>query len=90
MPELISLDELVKMGLPPIIIYAAPIMFALVFIEWGISAWQNKGRYEAKDFWASTGIGIGNAIISSVTKLSLFGLILFFYNAMPWRIPYTW
>lgn len=90
MPELITVEELLNMGLPPIIIYAAPVLFALVFIEWGISAWQNKDRYEAKDFWASTGIGVGNIIVSSVTKISIFGLILFFYNIMPWRIPYTW
>lgn len=72
MPEMITVQELVNMGLPPIIIYAAPVMFALVFLEWGISAWQNKERYEAKDFWASTAIGIGNIIVSSVTKLSIF------------------
>ena len=65
-------------------------MFALVFIEWGLSAWQNKERYEAKDFWASTAIGVGNIIVSSVTKVSIFGLILFFYNMMPWRVPHTW
>lgn len=57
-------------------------MFALVFIEWEIIARQNKERYEAKDFWASTAIGVGNILVSSVTKLSIFGLILFFYNAM--------
>jgi len=90
MPELITVEELLAMGLPPIIIYAAPVMFALVFLEWGISAWQNKDRYEAKDFWASTAIGVGNIVVSSVTKVSIFGLILFFYNMMPWRVPYEW
>ncbi len=64
MPELITIEELTQMGLPPIIIYAAPVMFALVFIEWGLSAWRKWDLYDTKDFWASTAIGVGNIIVS--------------------------
>lgn len=90
MPELITIEELTAMGLPPIIIYAAPVLFALVFLEWGFSWYQNRDIYNKKDFWASAAIGIGNVTVSSLTKLSIFALVLFFYNIVSWRVPFTW
>lgn len=90
MPELITIEELMAMGLPPIIIYAAPVMFALVFLEWGFTWYQNSEVYSSKDFWASAVIGIGNVTVSSLTKVSIFALVLLFYNMVPWRISYSW
>lgn len=86
----LTLDQLRQMHFPPIIIYAAPVMFLLVFLEWGLSYRQKKDTYNKKDFWASTAIGIGNIIVSAILKLALFAVILFFYNMVPWRIPPTW
>lgn len=86
----ISLHELMQMDLPPIIVYAAPVMFALVLLEYIISLSMEEELYEGKDFWASTAIGIGNIIVSALTKAGLFAIILFFYNMVPWRIGQYW
>lgn len=75
---------------PNLILWAAPIMFLLVFIEWGISWYQKKDAYDAKDFFAASTIGLVNAGISALIKVVVFGSALFFYNISPFRIPATW
>lgn len=86
----LTLKELMAMDLPPIIHYAAPVMFALVFLEWGISIYQNRNIYDKKDFLASSAIGLGNLVVSAFVKTGMFFIILFFYNLVPWKIPHTW
>lgn len=88
--DIITLEELRQMNLPPIIHWAAPVMFALVFLEWGISAYQKRDIYDTKDFLAASTIGIGNVLISALIKFSLFAVVLFFYNLFPWSIPPAW
>lgn len=75
--------------LPPIVLYAAPLIFALVALEWGISRKEHAALYNSKDFWASLLIGIGSLGSSAVTKVGLFALLLGVYNRMPWHIPAT-
>lgn len=75
---------------PNLILWAAPIMFLLVFIEWGISWYQKKDAYDTKDFLAASTIGLVNAGISALIKVTIFGSALFFYNISPFRIPPTW
>jgi sterol desaturase/sphingolipid hydroxylase (fatty acid hydroxylase superfamily) len=88
--ELLTLEKLEQMDLPPIIIYAAPIMFALVLLEYLISHYQNRKVYDGKDFLAASTIGIVNVIINAAIKFGLFAVILVFYNLVPWYIPHTW
>lgn len=86
----ITLEQVLNMDLPPVIIYAIPVMLSLVLMEYVLNLRENKKVYEGKDFWASVVIGIGNLIVSAILKAASFGLILFFYNLVPWGIPYTW
>ena len=86
----ILLEDLSIEQWPNLIIWAVPIMFSLVFIEWGISWYQKKDAYDTKDFFAASTIGIVNAGISALIKVFVFGSALFFYNISPFTIPVTW
>lgn len=86
----ISLEDLQIENWPNLILWAAPIMFLLVFIEWGISAYQKKDAYNTKDFFAASTIGLVNVGISALIKIATFGSALFFYNISPFTIPFTW
>ncbi len=88
-PE-ITLETIMTMDLPPIIVYAAPIMIALVGVEYYIRVKRMKLPYDTKDFWAALAVGIGNIIVSAIFKLAMFGVILYFYNMVPWYVPHTW
>ncbi len=85
-----TIDDILAMDMPNIILYAAPVMFILVALEWYISYRQKKEYYNSKDTFAATAIGLVNVAISAAIKIATFGLILFFYNLVPWSIPMTW
>jgi sterol desaturase/sphingolipid hydroxylase (fatty acid hydroxylase superfamily) len=86
----ITLEDIGASEWPNIILWAAPIMFLLVFIEWGISIYQNKDTYDKKDFLAATTIGLVNVGISALIKVFIFGAVLFFWNLAPLKIPASW
>jgi sterol desaturase/sphingolipid hydroxylase (fatty acid hydroxylase superfamily) len=65
-------------------------MIGLVLLEWALSLYQNRRIYDTKDTLAATAIGVGNLVISAFIKVATFGIIIFFYNLAPWRIPPTW
>jgi len=88
--EKLTYEKVLAMDLPPIIVYATPVMIGLVLLEWGLSLYQNRQIYDTKDTLAATAIGIGNLIISALIKVASFGIIIFFYNLAPWHIPPTW
>jgi len=75
---------------PNIIIWAAPIMFLLVFVEWGISLYQKRDSYDGKDFLAAATIGLVNVGISALIKVATFGIAIFFWNISPFKIPVSW
>jgi len=85
-----TIEQVLSMDLPPVIIYAAPVMFILVLIEWYIRTKELKEHYDEKDGFSALIIGLGNVGLSAVIKVVLFGIILFFYNLVPWYIPHTW
>ena len=86
----LTLEQVFAMDLPPIIIYAAPIMFALVLAEYFFRIIKMRREYDTKDAWAATAVGIGNIVSSALTKVATFSIILFFYNMVPWGVPVTW
>ncbi len=88
--EKLTYEKVLAMDLPPIIVYATPVMIGLVLLEWGLSLYQNRQIYDTKDTLAATAIGVGNLVISALIKVATFGIIIFFYNLAPWRIPPTW
>ena len=88
--QTLRVEDLNLESWPNLILWAAPIMFFLVFLEWGISWYQKKDSYDAKDFFAAATIGFVNVGISAMIKLATFGSALFFYNISPFKIPATW
>lgn len=76
--------------MPEIIIWAAPVMISLVALEWILSIYKKKDYYDGKDVFAALAIGIGNVIITGLSKVVTFGIILFFINIVPWSIPPLW
>lgn len=86
----LTIEEVLQMDLPPIIIYAAPVFFICVAIEWVISIRRQQKVYDHKDFFAATTIGLINVLVNTLTKAFTFGAILFAYNLVPWSIPATW
>ena len=88
--EKLTVEGVLAMDMPNIILAAAPVMISLVVLEWIISHKQKKHYYDGKDTLAATTIGFVNVGISALIKFLTFGIILFFYNMVPWSIPHTW
>ncbi|PRY89652.1 sterol desaturase family protein [Mongoliibacter ruber] len=88
--ETLTFEQITNMDLPNIILYAAPVMIALVAFEWYLSYRQKKDFYDGKDTVAALVIGLINVGMSAAIKVITFGIILFFYNLVPWTIPMTW
>lgn len=86
----ITLESLLKLDFNTIIWIAAPIMFALVGLEYYLSVKQNKTLYHGKDFLSSSAIGFGNLFVNALTKVGIFYIVVLCYNLTPWTIPHTW
>jgi hypothetical protein len=65
---------------PDIIIWAAPVMFFFVLIEYIISYLQNRKYYEKKETFGSIWVGIGNVAIGAGLKLLIFTVLVWVYN----------
>jgi sterol desaturase/sphingolipid hydroxylase (fatty acid hydroxylase superfamily) len=85
-----SLEQILTMELPPVIIWAIPVMFSLTILEWFLRRREAMHDYDEKDAFAAAGVGIGNLFSSALVKAAMFGVILFFYNLVPWYMPHTW
>ena len=86
-----SLTEIINMDLPPIIVYAVPVMLFFVGLEFAIRSYQNRNNYIGLDFLSSALIGVGNLLTSAVFKLGMFATVWFFYYYLsPFNIPNTW
>ncbi|EKB50849.1 sterol desaturase family protein [Cecembia lonarensis] len=88
--EKLTIEQVLSLDLPNIILFAAPIMIGLVALEWFLSYRQKKDYYDSKDTLAATFIGLVNVAMSAAIKVVTFGIILYFYNLVPWSIPHTW
>lgn len=82
--------EKVKDSAPEIIVWAAPVMFLFVLLEYFISYRQNKGYYSKKETIGSIIVGIGNVLISTWIKVLLFTSAIWIYNLVPWRMELNW
>src|SRR5688500_15131208 len=75
---------------PNLIVWAAPIMFFFVLLEWYISHKQSRNLYEKKETIGSILVGIGNVIINVALKLAMFIAVIWIYNMLPWRMSLNW
>jgi sterol desaturase/sphingolipid hydroxylase (fatty acid hydroxylase superfamily) len=81
------LDQIIDLN---IIQIAAIPMILLVVAEWVLTIIQKKDYYNSLDTLSATFIGLVNVGISALLKIGIFGIILFFYNIIPWSIPSEW
>lgn len=88
--EKLTLEQIKMMDLPPLVVWAIPVMLALVVIEFYISVRHNRNLYTGKDLAANVAIGLGNILVNAAAKFTLFAIILFFYNLVPWRMAPEW
>ena len=79
-----------EQDLQPILMYAAPLIFLCVGIEYWLLKHDDHHHYDTEDLKASVGIGIGSLVINGLLKAFIVGLSLFCYEIVPWRIPNTW
>ena len=86
----LTYEDVLNMNLPNIIGYAAPVMIALVLLEWWLSIKKHKDFYDAKDTLAAAAIGVVNLLITAAIKIATFGIIIFFYNLAPFKIEPSW
>src|SRR5215210_29494 len=82
--------EQIKNDAPNIIVWAAPVMFFFVLLEWAISYWQNRKLYEKKETIGSILVGLGNVAINTALKLVMLYLVIYIYNLIPWRMYLNW
>jgi sterol desaturase/sphingolipid hydroxylase (fatty acid hydroxylase superfamily) len=75
---------------PDIIVYAAPIMFFFVLVEYLVSSYQNRGYYKKHETIGSILVGLGNVGIGVLIKTLLFVMFVFVYNLVPWRMTLNW
>lgn len=84
-----SIEGILKKA-PEIIVWAAPVMFLFVLLEWYISRRQNKGLYHKSETFGSIMVGIGNVGIAFLLKFFIFFLVIQVYNLVPWRMKFNW
>jgi len=85
-----TVEQILNMDLPPIILYATPVMVTLVLIEYVLRVNKMRKSYDGKDAFAAALVGVGNLVSSALVKAAMFAVVLFFYNSVPWYIPHTW
>src|SRR5690606_35193340 len=88
--KVITYQDIINMDVPNIIVYAAPVMIGLVVIEGLITLYKKRDYYNTKDTLAATVIGLGNVGLNAMLKVFTFGVMLFFYNLVPWSIQPSW
>lgn len=90
-PEIsLNVVEQLQNKAPDIIVWAAPVMFFFVLLEWIISKMQHRHLYDKKETIGSIIVGVGNVVINLLLKLSMFYGIVWLYNHMPWRMHLNW
>lgn len=75
---------------PNIIVWAAPVMFFFVLLEWFIAYRQNKKIYNKQESFGSICVGVGNVLINLAIKLAMFTFVIWIYNLVPWRMSLNW
>ncbi len=69
---------------------AIPAFLGLLILEAILAAKMRQDLYEWKDTAASLTMGIGNVLVSLVTKGLEFGLFMFLYKLAPLKLGFQW
>jgi sterol desaturase/sphingolipid hydroxylase (fatty acid hydroxylase superfamily) len=84
-----SMDDLTN-NAPNVIVWAIPVMFFFVLLEYFVSKWHNRKFYNNAETIGSTLVGLGNVGIGLFLKTILLSSFILFYNWAPWRMPLNW
>lgn len=84
--EILALQQ----SAPDVIVWAAPVMFLFVLVEYGVSYWQDRKYYDKRETIGSILVGLGNVTIGVIIKTFLFYLFVIVYNLIPWRMELNW
>ncbi|MFT5616807.1 MAG: sterol desaturase/sphingolipid hydroxylase (fatty acid hydroxylase superfamily) [Arenicella sp.] len=84
------IEDLASLNLPPIIVWAIPVMLSLVLLEYFLEQRKNRVTYKKNTFWPSVGIGAGNLVFTALSQVLVFTIILFCFNLTPLYFPITW
>lgn len=91
-PQL-SLESLTRMNdqIKPMIYYGSPIIIASIILEL-VAQWRDrdKSKFDHKEHLLTIFTGLGYFISSYVTKAFIFGVIVWSYNLIPWRMELHW
>jgi sterol desaturase/sphingolipid hydroxylase (fatty acid hydroxylase superfamily) len=90
--EKIDLHHLSALGnsAPDLLVWAAPVMFFFVLIEFLVSRYQGRHYYDKKETIGSVLVGVGNVAIGVALKTLMFTLFVVVYNLIPWRMEFSW
>lgn len=77
-------------GSPDLLVWAAPVMFAFVILEFMASRLTHKDYYGKKETIGSILVGVGNVLIGLLLKSLLFLVFVWIYNLLPWRMELNW
>jgi sterol desaturase/sphingolipid hydroxylase (fatty acid hydroxylase superfamily) len=90
--DTIDLSNLSALGssAPNLLVWAAPAMFFFVLIEFAVSWYQGRHCYDKKETIGSVLVGLGNVAIGVALKTIMFALFVVVYNAIPWRMEFSW
>lgn len=75
---------------PDIIVWAAPVMFFFVLVEYFVARYQDRHYYESKETIGSIFVGLGNVAIGLIIKTMLLYVLILAYNLVPWRMEFQW
>lgn len=75
---------------PNLIVWAVPAMLFFTALEMFIAWRQDREFYEKKETIGSIGVGLGNLAIGAGMKVALLYILVWIYNALPWRMELAW
>ncbi len=80
----------VEENAPNLIVWAVPFMVFFAALEIIISYLQDRKYYETKETVGSVLVGVGNLVVSAAMKVVFLYLVVWIYNALPWRMAFKW
>ena len=89
----ISFDDIINLQeqINPISYWGVPVIIVCAIIELIVIKNENKQeKYDPLGSLTSFAVGLGYLVSAYLTKALLFGVIIWFYNVLPWRQELSW